>query len=252
MAIVDWEKDGTVAIMSMNNGENRHDPEWTEIMLKTYAEIMADPEIKSIVLTSSDPKYFCLGINTDWMNKALADGDYPAISTWFHRNNELFKALLMSPVPTIAAITGHAFGNGAMLAGSCDFRFMRADKGFFCLPEVDLGIQPAPSMFEYLKRIMPYPFFLNMILSGEKIGAAELERNNVIIKACENSEKTLEEAIAFAKKFNKSRTTVAELKRRFYKHIEDKMINEDPIYFDYIPERLQEGQAPVFMFTPLT
>lgn len=252
MAIVEWKKDGTVAIMTMNNGENRHNPDFAEAFLSTYADILADAEIKAIVLTSSDPKNFCLGVDIGWMMKAQGEKDFPGISKWLYRMGEVFSAMLMSPVPTIAAITGHAFGNGAMLSGACDFRFMRADRGFFCFPEIDLGIQFAPSMIEWMKRIMPYHLFVRMKWSGEKVGAAELEKHNVIIKACENAEKTLEEAIAFARTFNKSRTTLAEMKRRTYKHILDKMENEDPQYFDFKPEAVKEGRAPIFMFTPLT
>ncbi|MBO8158619.1 enoyl-CoA hydratase/isomerase family protein [Thermosyntropha sp.] len=252
MAIVEWQKDGTVAIMTMNNGENRHNPEWCEAMLSTYEEIIADNEIKAIVLTSSDPKNFCLGVDVEWVFKKQQEGDFEAISKWLYRNNEVFYSMLMAPVPTIAAITGHAFGNGAMLAGACDFRFMRADRGFFCFPEVDLGIQFTPSMIEWMKRIMPYHLFVKMKFSGARMTAAELEKHNVIIKACENAEKTLEEAVAFARTFNKSRTTLLEMKRRTYKHIIDKMINEDPEYIDYKPEAVQEGKSPVFMFTPLT
>jgi len=42
------------------------------------------------------------------------------------------------------------------------------------------------------------------------------------------------------------------MKKRTYKHILDKMANEDPQYFDYKPEAVKEGRAPIFMFTPLT
>jgi enoyl-CoA hydratase/carnithine racemase len=252
MAIVEWKKDGTVAIMTMNNGENRHNPEFAATFLSTYKEILADAEIKAIVLTSSDPKNFCLGVDIGWMMKAQGEKDFPGISKWLYDMGDVFSAMLMSPVPTIAAITGHAFGNGAMLSGACDFRFMRADRGFFCFPEIDLGIQFAPSMIEWMKRIMPYHLFVRMKWSGEKVGAAELEKHNVILKACENAEKTLEEAIAFARTFNKSRTTLAEMKKRTYKHILDKMANEDPQYFDYKPEAVKEGKSPIFMFTPLT
>ncbi|HHW61598.1 MAG TPA: enoyl-CoA hydratase/isomerase family protein [Syntrophomonadaceae bacterium] len=252
MAIVKWEKDGTVAKMIMNNGENRHNPEWAEAMLSTYSDIIADPEIKAIVLTSSDPKNFCLGVDVEWMMKAQKKKDYQSISDWLYRQSEVFASMLMAPVPTIAAITGHAFGNGAMLAGACDFRFMRSDRGYFCFPEVDLGIQFAPSMIEWMKRIMPYHLFVRMKWSGERITAAELEKHNVIIKACDNAEQTVEEAVAFARTFNKSRTTLAEMKRRTYKHIIDKMENEDPAYFDVNPDAEKEGKAPIFMFTPLT
>lgn len=252
MAIVEWRKDETVAIMIMNNQENRHNPVWVDAMLSTYADIMADPEIKAIVLTSSDPKNFSLGVDVNWLMKTMGENDYPAVEEWLHRNGDVFRTFLMSPVPTIAAITGHAFGNGAMLAGSCDFRFMRSDRGFFCFPEIDLGIQFAPSMTEWMKRIMPYHLFVKLQFSGQKAGAAELEKYNVIMKACDDAEKTVEEAVAFAKTFNKSRTSLAEMKRRTYKHIIDKMENEDPQYYKFDPERLKEGLAPIFMFTPLT
>lgn len=252
MAIVEWQKDGTVAVMVMNNGENRHNPEWAEAMLSTYAEIEADREIKALVLTSSDPKNFCLGMDLEWLMIAQGRNDFPAISKLLYRNNEVFTSLLMAPFPTIAALTGHAFGNGAMLAGACDFRFMRADKGYFCLPEVDLGIQPTPAMAEWMKRIMPYHLFIRMTLAGERVGAGELEKHHVIIKACENAETTVAEAVAYGKTFNKSRTTLSEMKRRIYKHIIDKITNEDPAYLDYKPEAVQEGRSPVFMSTPLT
>lgn len=250
--MVEWKKDGTVALMIMNNGENRQNLEWTEKMLATYDEIMADKEIKALVLTSNDPKNFSLGVDLDWLMKVTGKNDFTTMSRWLYRNGELFRAMLMSPVPTIAAITGHAFGNGAMLAGACDFRFMRRDKGYFCFPEVDLGIQFAPSQIEWIKRIMPYQLFIRMKFTGEKVGAEELFQNNVILKACENAEKTIEDAVAFAKTFNKSRTTLAEMKRRTYKHILDKMEYEDPEYFDVKPERIKEGKSPVFMTTPLT
>ena len=252
MAIVEWKKDGTVAIVTMNNGENRHNPDFAEAMHATYADVMADAEIKAIVLTSSDPKNFSLGVDLGWFLKSSAAKDFDGMNKWLHRNGDVFRTYLMSPVPTIAAITGHAFGNGAMLAGACDFRFMRGDRGYFCLPEIDLGIQLAPSMLQWMKKAIPYHLLMRMLWTGEKVGAAELEKHNVIIKACANAEETLSEAIAFARTFNKSRTTLAEMKRRTFKHIIDKFEKEDPEYFKYKPELEKEGKSPIFMITPLT
>jgi enoyl-CoA hydratase/carnithine racemase len=117
-----------------------------------------------------------------------------------------------------------------MLMGACDFRFMRADRGYFCLPEIDLGIQFIPSQLEWMKRIIPHHLFARLVLTGERVGAEELEKNNVILKACENAEKTVEEAVAFAKTLNKSRTNMIEMKRRFNKRILDVIANEDPPY----------------------
>lgn len=252
MSMVKWEKDGTVAILIMNNGENLHNPTWAQAMLDVYAEIEADPEIKALVLTSSDPKNFSLGVDLAWVIEQQQKDDFPAMSDWLYLTNEVFKAMLMAPFPTIAAITGHAFGNGAMLAGACDFRFMRADRGYFSLPEINLGIMLAPSMAEWMRRIMPYHLFTRMLLTGDRITAAELEKHGTIIKACENAEETLAEAVAYAKTFQKSRTTVKEMKRRIYKHITDKMETDDHLYYAYRPELKEQGIMPVFMMTPLT
>ena len=59
-------------------------------------------------------------------------------STRVHR---LFARVLAFPRITVAAINGHAFAGGGMLALAHDFRVMRSDRGYFCLPES----RPAPA-----------------------------------------------------------------------------------------------------------
>ena len=240
MPVAKWEKDETVAIVTMDNGENRHNPDFTETMLTIFDELIADESVKSMVLTSSDPKNWSLGVDLQWMMEHVGKKDFDSISKWLHHHNEVFKFCLMAPFPTIAAVTGHAFGNGAMLAGACDYRFMRSDRGYMCLPEVDINIQFTPSMIEWMRKAMPYHLFMDMKWSGRRVGAEELAEHHVIKKACPGPEETLAEAVAFAKGFTKPRQTLAEMKKRTYKHITDKMENEDAQYLD----------PPVFMFTP--
>jgi enoyl-CoA hydratase/carnithine racemase len=54
--------------------------------------------------------------------------------------HRLLGRILTFPAITVAAINGHAFAGGAMLATAHDFRVMRDDRGYWCLPEVDLGL----------------------------------------------------------------------------------------------------------------
>jgi enoyl-CoA hydratase/carnithine racemase len=53
---------------------------------------------------------------------------------------------LVAPLPTVAAIQGHCFAAGAMLALAHDWRVMRADRGYFCLPEAGINIPFTPGM----------------------------------------------------------------------------------------------------------
>jgi enoyl-CoA hydratase/carnithine racemase len=56
----------------------------------------------------------------------------------------LLARLLSLPVVAVAACQGHVFAAGAMLALAHDARVMRADRGYFCLPEVDISIPSRP------------------------------------------------------------------------------------------------------------
>jgi len=52
MAIIEWKKDGTVAVMTMNTSENRHNPDFNRAILGAFDEIEGDEEISSVVITS--------------------------------------------------------------------------------------------------------------------------------------------------------------------------------------------------------
>jgi len=56
MSIIEWKKDESVAIMTMNNGENRHNPDFIRAILLAFDEIENDETISSVIITSSDKK----------------------------------------------------------------------------------------------------------------------------------------------------------------------------------------------------
>ena len=133
--------------------------------------------------------------------------------------DDVFKTLLLFPIPVIAAINGHAFGNGAILSCACDFRFMNAEKGFFCFPEVDLSIPFLPGMIEFIKKAVPYYRFNEMKLTGRRLTANELEADHVIEKAFANKQELDKGVLEFALSFDKKRAIFAEHKKRLHKHI---------------------------------
>ncbi len=227
MAIVDYETKGKTAIVTMNNAENRQNPAFAKAMLDAIDSAEADRTIKSMVITSSDEKNWSQGVDLNFLNVALKEQRHEEIKAFMYDMNKVFSRLLLAPFPVIAAINGHAFGNGAMLACACDFRFMRSDRGYFCFPEVDISIPFLPGMIAFVKTAVPYYRFNEMKLTGRRVTAEELVQDHVIEAACPDAEATLEQALEFAAGFNKARPIFAEHKRRLHKHILQVMKDED-------------------------
>ncbi len=232
MAVLEWKKDGTVAIINMTNGENRHNPAFVAEILKAFDEIEKDPELSSVVIRSADAKNWTIGIDTVWLMDVFGKQDLQAIRDFMYGLNRMFTRILLFPMPVIAAINGHAFGDGSIMACACDFRFMKADRGFFCFPEVDINIPFLPGMLAILKKAIPRYKLEEMVLSGKRCGAAELERDRVLVKACENEEALMKEACSFARTFAKKRPIFGELKRRLNTPIVETMEKEDPVYIE--------------------
>lgn len=232
MAIVKWEREKSVAIITMNNGENRFNPAFNEAMLSTFDEIEKDPAVHSVLIRSSDAKNWSLGIDLNWMMEHIQMKDEAGIKAFIYGANEVFKRILLFPTPVIAAINGHAFGDGSILACACDFRFMKSDRGFFCFPEVDIDIPFLPSMLAQINKAFPTYKMEEAIFTGKRMVAKELEESKVIIKACKDDEDLTAEAIAFAATFQKKRGIFGELKKRMNHHIVELMRTADPPYIE--------------------
>lgn len=232
MANIEWEKRETVGIVTMNAGENRQNPDYVRAILTVFDEIETDPEISSVIIASSDRKNWSLGIDLKWIADAMAEKDFPVIREFMYGMNRVYRRILLYPMPVIAAINGHAFAAGAILACACDFRFMKSDRGFFCLPEIDISIPFLPGMLSIVRKAIPYYKLEELVLTGKRTVAAELEAHHIIVKTCENEEALMQEAMTFAKMFNKKRPIFAEMKKRLHGRIIEIMEEEDPVFID--------------------
>lgn len=235
MSIMMWEKDETVAILTMTNGENRQNLVFSDTLNKMLDEIIADKTVTALIITSNDEKNFSQGIDVEWILDKLQKKEYKPVNDFILGMDRVFKKLLLYPVPVIAAINGHAYGNGSIMSCACDFRFMRSDKGFFCFPEVNLGIPFRPGMNAFIKKAIPLYKLSEMQLTGNRYTAQELEAHHVILKACEDQADLMIKALAFAKTFKKKRGIFGELKKRLYKDIIEILDTRD--------EPMSEGAA---------
>jgi enoyl-CoA hydratase/carnithine racemase len=229
VAILSWTKDYNVAVLTMSNGENRQNLAFATAMNTALDEIVADTSVQALILTSSDEKNFSQGVDVQWTASSFQNQEFQQIKEFLYGMNEVFKKLMLAPMPTIAAINGHAYGNGSIISCACDFRFMRADRGFFCFPEVNVGIPFFVGMNAFVKKAIPYYKFVEMQFTGDRYTAVELEQHHIIRKACANKEELMKESLAFAKTFQKKRGILGEMKKRMYRDIIEIMDTVDPV-----------------------
>jgi enoyl-CoA hydratase/carnithine racemase len=127
-------RDGDVFLLHLGDDENRLNPDWVGALEDLLDEVAAAPAPRALVTTATG-KIWSNGLDLEWM---AANGDQ--VPAFVGRVHALLGKVLALPVPTVAAIQGHCFAAGAMLSLAHDFRVMRADRGFWCLPEVDIHI----------------------------------------------------------------------------------------------------------------
>ena len=231
MALVDYHVDEHVAVMVLNSDENRFNPTFLKACLRTLDEIEHNTSATTLIVRSAHEKIFSNGIDLEWLVPVLQRDALDTAKTFFYTLNQLFKRLLTYPLVTVAMINGHAFAGGAIMCCAFDFRFMRLDRGFFCLPEVDLGIPFLPGMNALLRKAIPGYKLMEMELMGNRLTAEDCEAHHIVIKACHMSV-LMDETMAFAKTLNKERATVRELKLRLYHDIVQTLDVDDVPYIE--------------------
>jgi enoyl-CoA hydratase/carnithine racemase len=153
-----------VAVLRMRAGENRFNPDTLDAL--DAALDAAAASVPTPVVLTGEGKFFSNGFDVEWMAGA-AEGQAERVVARF---GGLVARLLAFPGYVVGAVNGHAFGAGAMLALACDQRVMREDRGYFCLPEVDLGLSFSPGMAALITTKLAPASAQEAMLTGRRYG----------------------------------------------------------------------------------
>ncbi|KAI9292338.1 enoyl-CoA hydratase/isomerase, partial [Neoconidiobolus thromboides FSU 785] len=205
------EKQGDVYIMNLVNKDNRLTPVTIPVLIKAMDEIEQDflsvrkenrkdekETVGAALVTIGNGHIYSNGLDF----ALIMSGQISTIDFFENYYHKLCLRILTLPFPTVAAINGHAFAGGMMFALSHDYRVMRDDRGFLCMPEVDLPGALSPGMLSILKTSIPNKVDLrDIILQGKRFAAKEAYHRG-IVDATASEDKVLETAIGIANKWS--------------------------------------------------
>jgi enoyl-CoA hydratase/carnithine racemase len=144
-------------------------------LAQVCAELAADREVCSIVVTAAGPRAFCVGADLKERHR-MSDPDWLAQRPVFRA---AFGGLLDLPQPVVAAVHGYALGGGCELAMSCDL-IVADDTAVFGLPETTVGLVPGGGGTQLALRRLGPGRAADLVLTGRQVPAAEAERIGLV------------------------------------------------------------------------
>jgi enoyl-CoA hydratase/carnithine racemase len=176
-------RDG-VATVTLNRPEQLNALSFTmrKELADAFGRCAEDDRVRAVIVAGAG-RAFCAGVD-------LTDGSFEEapIESVEARTRGDFRAKLTGiGKPTLAAVQGFALGGGCELALCCDLR-IAAENAQFGQPEINLGSAPAGGATQRLPRLIGTAKALELLLTGERIGAAEAERCGLVNRVVPGAE----------------------------------------------------------------
>lgn len=159
--------DNDVLLLDLGDTENRFHPDWVSAVQARLDEAEEKDGPRALIVAATG-KFFSNGLDLEWLS-AHQDQRKPYLAS----AEELLARVAALPMVTVAAIQGHAFAAGAMLTLACDFRVMRADRGFWCLPEADLGLAFSEGMTALIQSRLAPRAAVEAMITGRRYGGQD-------------------------------------------------------------------------------
>jgi enoyl-CoA hydratase/carnithine racemase len=208
--LIELDRDGDVFVLRMRAGENRFSLEWLDAVSSALDQVQAADGPIALV-TTGEGKFYSNGMDLDWLASAPARaGEY------LRMIYRVLGRVLSFPAITVAAVNGHAFGGGAQLAVAHDFAVMRADRGYWCMPEADLGLPLTAEYTSLLRSKLPGRALQEALVTGRRYGGPDALAAGIVHEIASEDE-VLPRAVKLAAGLaGKDRPTLAEHKRLLY------------------------------------
>eukprot|EP01094_Clydonella_sp_ATCC50884_P026788 TRINITY_DN7463_c0_g1_i1.p2 TRINITY_DN7463_c0_g1~~TRINITY_DN7463_c0_g1_i1.p2 ORF type:complete len:258 (+),score=89.29 TRINITY_DN7463_c0_g1_i1:39-776(+) len=215
---------GDVFVLHMTTRENRLNPAFFARVHALLDQVVEHDGPTALVI-AAEGKVWSNGLDLQWLG-ANRDQVVPFLCEFMR----FMGRLLVLPVPTVAAISGHAFAGGMILAMVNDFRVMRTGRGFLCMPEIDLHMPMAPGMIAAVTcKVGDVNTVRDLLLRGKRMAAEEALARGLIDAAVAQDEllsTALELAGSVAAK-GADKDTYGKMKRTVFADAYSKLMSND-------------------------
>ncbi len=213
-------QDGVLRLV-LNDPETRNalSEEMMAALQVALDEAAQDPADRVIVLASKGPVYSS-GHNLKQMTAHRSDPDRGAayFATLFRQCAVLMQSIVNHPKPVIAEVQGIASAAGCQLVASCDLA-VASGQAKFCTPGVNIGLFCSTPMVALSRNLSP-KHAMEMLLTGDVLGAADAMRMGLVNRVVPEDELTAQTHALAVKIAGKSAMTVKTGKRAFYHQLE--------------------------------
>jgi enoyl-CoA hydratase len=170
---------------------NAYSQDMSREMVRAVDQLSKDPEVRVVVITGSG-RAFMAGADVSmlkgWTEAPGGAEEVAGILCQYFSPSLLEKC----PKPVIAAVNGLALGMGCEILLACDIR-IAAQSAQFGQPEIKLGIMTGAGGSQRLPRLVGTGRAMEMILTGDPIGADEALRHGLVNRVVPDDQ--LEEAV---------------------------------------------------------
>jgi Delta3-Delta2-enoyl-CoA isomerase len=214
------DRQDDVYLLDLGDTENRFGPDWLDDVNAALDEIGRASDPRALVTTATG-KFWSNGLDLDWLGQHEGAFEPYVVSV-----QALFARFLTLPLVSVAAVQGHCFAAGAMLSLCHDFRVMRADRGFWCLPEVSIGIPFSPGMSALLQARLSPQVAHEAMTTGRRYGGTEAQARGIVDRAVGEAA-VRPEAVALAGSLTgTSSPTLGTIKTRMYAPVLAALLDE--------------------------
>lgn len=188
-----------VALLRLNRPEklNASDAAQIDALESAIAWLRGSDGVRAAVLTGSD-RAFSVGGDITTFDAIDAERGF----AFTRRGYDLLRPLESGEIPVVAAVEGYCLAGGLEMALACEF-IIAGEGSLFGFAEIDLGLIPGWGGVVRLSRGIPLRRARQMLLTGERIDAAEAARLGIVNEVVDKGgalHRALELASAIASK----------------------------------------------------